>query len=129
MKNISQREAVLLGERDVQTVVSGRSLQFEIKPAAEALSQSEAPCLVDAASERGMDHKLHPATLVEEALRDDRCLRRHITQNSAAFKDVLDQLLGACSVKAALFSEPAHDLPDHRQVAPTLDRHHARQAI
>src|SRR5713101_1176003 len=104
MKNIGQRETVLLGQRDVQTVVSGRRLKFEIKSAAKTLAQRETPCLVDAASERGVYHQLHPAALVEEALSDDRRLRRHVTQNSTAFEDVLDQLLGACSVKTALFS-------------------------
>src|SRR6266550_7281602 len=36
MKNVGQRKAVLLGECDVDTVIRGRGLQFEIETAAKA---------------------------------------------------------------------------------------------
>ncbi len=38
VENIPQRKAVLLGQSDVQPVVSGRSLQLEVEPNAEALA-------------------------------------------------------------------------------------------
>ena len=56
LKNISQRETVLLGEGDVQTVIGRGGLQFEIKSAAEALAQRKASGLVDAAAERGVNN-------------------------------------------------------------------------
>ena len=73
LKDVGQRKAVLLGERDVQPVVGGRRLQFEVEAAAEALAQREAPGLVDAAAERRMNDQLHAAAFVEEALGNDRC--------------------------------------------------------
>ena len=70
-KDIGQREAVLLGERDVDAVVGCGGLQFEVERAAEALAEREAPGFVDAAAEGGVDDELHAAAFVEEALGDD----------------------------------------------------------
>ena len=47
MKNVSQRKAVLLGQRDVQSVVCSRGLQLKIEAAAKTLAQRQAPGLVD----------------------------------------------------------------------------------
>ena len=63
---------MLLGQRDVQAVVGGRGLQFEIEAAAEALAQRQSPGFVDAPAERRVDDQLHAAAFVEEALGDDR---------------------------------------------------------
>ena len=52
MENVGERKAVLFAERDVQAVVGGGGLQFEIEGAAEALAQGEAPGFVDAARRR-----------------------------------------------------------------------------
>ena len=86
---------MLLGERDVQAVVGGRRLQFEIEAAAKALAQRQSPGLVDASAKGRVDDQLHPAALVEKSFGDDRRLRGHIAQHRAAFEDVLNQLLGA----------------------------------
>ena len=86
---------MLLGERDVQPVVGGRRLQFEIEAAAKALAQRQSPGFVDAPAKGGVDDELHSATLVEKSLGDNCLLRRHIAQHGAAFEDVLNQLLGA----------------------------------
>src|ERR1700676_5077195 len=94
-KNIRQRKTMLLGQRDVQAVVGGCRLQFEIEAAAEALAQRQSPGLVDPAAKWRMDNQLHPAALVKEPLGDDRRLRGHITQHDTPFEDVLNQLLGA----------------------------------
>ena len=53
VKDVGEREAVLLGERDVDAVVGGGGLQLEVEAAAEAFAQRESPGLVDAAAERG----------------------------------------------------------------------------
>ena len=49
VEDIGEGEAVLLGERDVDAVVGGGGLQFEVERAAETLAQGQAPGLVDAA--------------------------------------------------------------------------------
>ena len=79
LKNIGQRKAVLFGESDVQAVVGGGRLQFEIESAAEALAQRQSPGLVDAAAERGMNDELHASAFVEKAFGNDRRLGRHFT--------------------------------------------------
>src|SRR6266852_5349584 len=38
MKDVGEREAVLFAQRDIQAVVGGRSLEFEIEGSAEALA-------------------------------------------------------------------------------------------
>ena len=102
-KYVGQREAVLLGQRDIEAVISGRRLQFEIERAAEAFSQREAPGFIDATAEGSMDHKLHAAALVEEALGDNRLLGWNRSENCAAGNHVFHDLFSARVVEAALF--------------------------
>ncbi len=45
VEDIGEREAVLLGERDVEAVVGGGGLQFEVEALAEALAKCESPGL------------------------------------------------------------------------------------
>ena len=71
LEDVGEREAVLLGERDVDAVVGGGGLQLEVEAAAETLAQREAPGLVDAAAEGSVEDELLAAALVEEALGDD----------------------------------------------------------
>src|SRR5258706_13870034 len=106
MEDVSEREAMLFAERDIQAVVGGRSLQLEIEGTAEALAQGEAPSFVDARAERSMDHELHAAAFVEEALGDDGRLRGNCSQRRAAGHDVFHGLLGARIVEAAFDFEP-----------------------
>ncbi len=94
MKNVGERKAVLLAERNIQAVVRGGGLQFEIERAAETLSQRESPGFVDASAEGRVDHELHAAAFVEETLGDDRVLRGHRAEHGAACDDVFDGLLG-----------------------------------
>src|SRR6266566_7113287 len=94
MKNIGERKAVLLGQGDVQAVVGGCSLQLKIEAATEALAQSQSPGLVDARTQRRVDHQLHAAAFIEETLGDDGALGGNIAQHGAAFEDVLNGLLG-----------------------------------
>jgi len=56
MKYVAQGKAVLFGQRDVNAVIGGGGLQLEVKRPAEALAQRKPPGLVDAATERGVDH-------------------------------------------------------------------------
>src|SRR5215470_1215596 len=98
---------MLLGERDVQAIVGGRCLQFEIEAAAEAFAKREAPSFIDASAERSMNHKLHASAFVEEALGNDGLLRRHGAEHGTTLQDIFDRLLGGGVVHAALLLEPA----------------------
>ena len=80
----------------------------KLNDAAEALAQRQSPGLVDASAEGRVNDELHAAAFVEEALGDDRLLRRHGAQHGAALQDVFDRLLGAGIVQAALVLEPTH---------------------
>ena len=90
LEDVGEREAVLLGEGNVQSIVGRCRLQLEIEAAAEALAQRETPSLVDAAAEGSVDDELHAAAFVEEALGDDGSLRGHVAEHGAAFEYVLD---------------------------------------
>src|SRR5271169_1063917 len=50
MKNVGERKAVLVAERNVQAIVRGGGLQFEIERTAEALAQGQTPGFVDASA-------------------------------------------------------------------------------
>ena len=63
-----ERKGVLLAERNDDAVVGGGGLQLEIERAAEALAQRQAPGAIDARAEGRVDHELHAAAFVEEAL-------------------------------------------------------------
>ena len=75
-EHVGERKRVLRPERQQQPVLGGRRLQLEVELAAEPLAQRQAPGLVDAAAERRVQHELHAARFVEEALEDQRLLRR-----------------------------------------------------
>ena len=106
MKDVAEREAVLLGERDVEAVVGGGGLKLEIERAAEAFAQRQPPGLVDAAAKGRVNDELHAAAFVEEALGDDGLLRGNVAEDGAAGDDVLDELFGGGGVEAAFVVEP-----------------------
>ena len=83
-EDVRERERVLRTERQHQRVFGRRGLELEVELPAEALAQREAPRLVDAAAERRVQDQLHAAGLVEEALEDERLLRRHRAERRAA---------------------------------------------
>ena len=122
MKHVGERKAVLLAQGDIQAVVGGRGLQLKIERAAEALAQRQPPGLVDARAERRVDDQLHAAAFVEEALGDDQVLRGHRAQHGAARQRVIDGLLGAGFVEAALALEPGD-----RRAAACGDSRRCRQ--
>ncbi len=94
-----EREGVLLGERNVDAVVGGGGLQLEIERAAEALAQRQSPGPIDARSERRVDHQLHPAAFIEEALGDHGLLRRQGVERRRARQHISDGLLGAAFIQ------------------------------
>ena len=80
-RDLLEREAVGLAERQYDRVLGRRRLQFEVERAAEALAQRETEGAVDARAEGRMDDELHAARLVEEALEDQRVLRRQAAEH------------------------------------------------
>ena len=59
LEDVGEGEGVLLGEGDVDAVVGGGGLELEVEATAEALAEGEAPGLVDAAAEGGVEDELH----------------------------------------------------------------------
>src|SRR5271167_908650 len=107
-KNVCEWKAMLLGERNIQSVVSGSGLQFEVERAAKSFAQCEAPRLVDAAAEGRMNHELHSAAFVEKALGNNRGLARHFAEHRAARNDILDELLRPRGIESAFLLQPVH---------------------
>ena len=117
---------MLLGQGDIEAVVGGRRLQFEIEAAAEALAQRQSPGFVDASAERRVDDQLHAAAFVEEALGDDGGLSGNIAQHRASLQDVLNRLLGAGIVQPAFFLQPARLFRRPRLVLRDSNRRNIR---
>ena len=93
-RDVAKLETVRRGQRQHDIVLGRRRLQLEIEFAAEALAQGQAPGAIEAAAERRMDDELHAARLVEEALEDDRLLRRQRAKRGEARGEIFDELLG-----------------------------------
>src|SRR5271170_5613599 len=89
MKDVAERKAVLIAERNVQAVVRGGGLQLEVERTAETFAQRESPGFVDAAAKGRVDYQLHAAAFVEEALGDDGGLRWDGAQHGAALDNEL----------------------------------------
>src|SRR5712692_8061493 len=106
MKNVGQRKAVLLAERDIQAVVRRGCLQLEIERAAEAFAQSQAPSFVDARAKRGVDDQLYAAAFVEEALGDYGGLGGNGAEHRATGEHVSEDLLGSGLIQAAFGFQP-----------------------
>ena len=98
---------MLLAQRDEDSVVGSRRLQFEIEAPAEALAQREAPGAIDARSEGRVDHQLHAATFVEEALRHHTGVGRHRAERVASALSVGDGLLPAQAIEPAFIGNDA----------------------
>src|SRR5581483_308679 len=129
LKNICKWEAVLLGERDVKAVIRRRCLQFEIEAAAEPLAESEAPRLIDATTEWGMDDELHSARFVEEAFGYNCVLGGHGSKHGTALQNVLNDLLGAGIIQATFRFEPGNRFSHHGLRRRKADRRDIGQPI
>jgi len=105
VEDVGEGETVLLGEGDVDAVVGGGGLQFEVEAAAEAFAEGEAEGFVDAAAEGGVEDELHAAAVVEETLGDDGGFGGDGSEDGAAGDDVGDELLCAGFAEAALLHE------------------------
>ncbi len=127
VEDVRQREAVLLGQGNVQPVVGSCSLQLEVEPNAEAFAQSQSPRLVDASSEGRVDHQLHATAFIEEALRNHGCLGRHRAQHGPPLQDVFNRLLRAGIIEATFLLEPTHCFCNFRLRGRETHRRSVRQ--
>ena len=100
-------KTVLRPERQHDAVVVGTGLQFEVEAAAEPLAQGETPGPIDSRSQRRVDHQLHAAGFVEEALEHDLPAGRHQAQRGQLRADVGHGLLGRPGAGTALAGQPA----------------------
>src|SRR6266705_3072764 len=80
-------------ERQDKRLFARRRLQLEVEALTEFLSEREAPGLVDAAAQRRVQHELHAARLVEEALEDEGLGGRHDAQGPLALREISRDLL------------------------------------
>src|SRR5207302_3976536 len=67
-----EREGMHRPEREDERLLARRGLQLEVEALAEFLPERQAPGLVDAAAKGRVQHELHAARFVEEALEDER---------------------------------------------------------
>jgi hypothetical protein len=113
-EDIGERERVLRAEREQQRILGGRGLQLEVELTAEPLAQGEAPGLVHAAAERGVEHELHAARFVEEALEDDRVLSREDAQRGVSGGEIGDDLFCGRGRDPGFGDEPVDHGPIRR---------------
>src|SRR3989454_11228943 len=92
-EHLLQRERMRRAERQNDALLRRRRLQLEIEALAELLAQSEAPGAVDAAAERRVQHELHAARFVEEALEHQRLRGRNGAERALALAEIGRDLL------------------------------------
>src|SRR5258707_15791518 len=93
-----------------QRGVFGRGrLQLEVELPAEALPQRERPSFVDGAADRRVQHELHAARFVEEALEDEGVLRRNHAERGAPLEQIARGLFRAAWAKTRFLLEPTDD--------------------
>ena len=97
---------MLRTERQQQGVLGGRGLQLEVELAAEAFAQRQRPRAGDSAAEGRVQHQLHPAGLVEEALEHQRLLRRNDAKRALAFREVGNHLFGGARRQPGFSGQP-----------------------
>src|SRR5271170_6070308 len=124
MKDVAERKAVLIAERNVQAVVRGGGLQLEVERTAETFAQRESPGFVDAAAKGRVDYQLHAAAFVEEALGDDGGLRWDGAQDGAALDNILRGLFGTGTVHATFVFQPVDCRSGLRRIAQIGRRRH-----
>ena len=91
-RDLGELEAVRRGQRQDDVVLGRGRLQLEIELAAEALAQRQPPGAVDPAAERRMDHELHAAGFVEEALEHDPLLGRQAAERRVRRRQIFGEL-------------------------------------
>ncbi len=80
----------------------------KVERPAEALAQRQSPRPIDARSEGRVDHQLHPAAFIEEALCHHGLLSRQSIERRRAREHIRDSLLGAAFIEPAIFHQELH---------------------
>ena len=121
-RGLVERERVRRRQRQHDRVFRRRGLQLEVELAAEALAQRQPPGAVDAAAQRRVDHELHAARLVEEALEDNgrECGQR--AERGLGGGVVVDDLLGGGRRQRQRLGEPRERGVAAAGVEPLRDR-------
>ena len=108
-------------ERQNDIVLSRRRLELEIELAAEALAESEPPGAIYAAAIGRVDYKLHAPRLVEEALENERLVRRQRAKRTISRPEIVDDLLGRRAVETKIASDPVEGACGTALVEAVLD--------
>ena len=61
-----------------------------------------------------MDHELHAARLVEEALEDQRLAGRQRAERAMRRAEIIDDLLGRRAIEAKVIHDPTESRSQHR---------------
>ena len=77
---------------EIQSIICGRGLQFEVEATADLLPQRHTPGPVDLGSEGCVNHQLHAAALIKEPLGNHFVLRWDHAEDPLALFYVGDQL-------------------------------------
>ena len=105
--HFTQYEAVSVGQRQHNGVLSRGCLQFKIKSAAKAFAQRQAPSAVDAAAIRRMQHQLHTTRLVEKPLQHQEGVSgRQRCQRGTRGGQVFRYLMGGVVIEAEVLEKP-----------------------
>ena len=105
-RDLFEWERVVRPERQHDRVVGGRRLQLEVERAAELLAQRDPERPVDAPAVRRVDHELHAARLVEEALEHEVLQGGHHAQHRAPDREVVDDHRRGFLVHARVLAHP-----------------------
>src|ERR1700722_14179182 len=114
-KHVSKRKTMLLRQTNIDAVIGGCGLQFEIERPAKAFAQREAPRFINSPAKRSVNDQLHAAAFIKKSFRNDSLLRGYGTKNRAARDDVLNDLLSAGVIDAALLLKPRYSCAHRRQ--------------
>ena len=93
-EDIGERERMLRSQRQQQRIIGCCSLELEVELTAETFAQRQRPRAVDAAAKRRVQHELHAARFVEEALEHERLLGGHHAKRRPARCHVVADLFG-----------------------------------
>src|SRR3954469_21842336 len=96
---------MLRSERQQQCVFSRRGLKFEVELTTEPFPQRESPRAINAAAERRVNDELHAARFIEEALDDERVLRRQATEDAVGVGEVGEEVGGGGQRNVRVFRE------------------------
>ena len=106
LERLLEREGLRGAEREDDRLFVGGGLELEVEAHAEALAQRQSPGAVDRRAERGVDHQLLSARLVEEALEHDVDIGGHDAQRVVGRAQVFEHLPGGGGVHPAAALQP-----------------------